>query len=109
MTLCSLAQQADEEHVIHPGFKEVFDEYCQNFVFHLKRGHLRLADGNMFTRSKHQLGRNSMIRSGLWPHQMFLFLFRQSSSRSHAFSSSGMMENIFWNKQYIHREFKEKT
>lgn len=23
MTLCSLAQQADEEHVIHPGFKEV--------------------------------------------------------------------------------------
>lgn len=79
----------------------------QNSIFHLKCGDLRLADGYTFTRWKHQLGRNSTIDSGLWPRQMFSFLFRQSSSRSRAFSIPGMMGNIlFWNN--IHREFKEK-
>ena len=46
------------------------------------------------SRLKHQLGRNSKICSGLWPRQMFWFLFQQSSSRNRAFSSSGMMGKI---------------
>lgn len=68
---------------------------CQNSAFHFEHSH-RLADRKKFTHSKHQQGRNSKIHSGLWPHQMFLFLFLQSNSRSHVFSSSGMMGKMFW-------------